>query len=106
MKWPKRYPVMRSAKQAIYMRQLCVGEMMHNIDCSYEKMEQYKEAIEKHSKFINERSVTPDQFVDVHNQYSFFRETCNWDEKDSLKSTALKCKLSIRSVKYLLKQTL
>ena len=105
MRWPKRYPVMRSAAQAMYMRHEAWQAVLRNPYMSYSEMKKHHDFIADKNKFIEDRSLSHDDFVKLHNTYSTWYTD---SESEPLVIAALSetFDLSERSIKYLLKQTL
>ena len=58
MKWPVEIPYMRSAKQAMYVRELTWEYVKNNPGLSYEKMQECINRIDRLSKFISKRSLS------------------------------------------------
>lgn len=106
MKKPKRYPIMRSAKQAMYMRQLVMSDIYRiSTKSGFSEMQKRLDRLQKLNVFIEARTISENEFISVHNRYSFLIDS-NWSKTDSIQNIVVQTGLSVRSVKYLLKQSL
>lgn len=65
MKWPVEIPYMRSAKQAMYVRELTWEYVKNNHGLSYEKMQHCIDRIDRLSKFISKRSCRKRLYLHV-----------------------------------------
>ena len=102
MKWPQVVPYMRSAKQAIYVRQLTWNYVRDNPNLTYHEMQFYIDRIDHLTMFIAKRSISLPAWYALEDDFYAFME------KHGLENTILMLsrdhQLSQRQIKFLLRK--
>ena len=107
MKKPKRYPIMRSAKQAMYMRELLMSDIYRISNKSgFIEMQKKLDRLAMLNAFIEARTISKDDFKQIHVRYEFLHFRLMQSRAYAIEVISKEFELSIRSVKYLLKQSL
>lgn len=102
--WKNKYPIMRNAKQAMFMRQELIRYLITHPYLSYSRTQKALHAIEMYNNFINKRSISKDKFLEIHNRYADY--ACINEQELIIAGLSHEFNLSERSIKYLLKQSI
>ena len=102
MKWPHLVPLMRSAKQAMYVRELTWNYVRDNPDLTYEQAQFCIDRIDHLTRFIEKRSIDEYRFCQILDLFHVSVEMNTLES--SISMLAFNYNLSRRQIKFLLRK--
>lgn len=102
MKWPQVVPLMRSAKQSIYVRQLTWNYVRDNPNLTYHEMHFCIDGIDHLTRFIAERSIDKPLWYEIEDHFWTLCREKGMDNAIPMLSKSYK--LSQRQIKFLLRK--
>lgn len=102
MKWPQLVPLMRSAKQAMYVRELTWNYVRDNPDLTYEQAQFCIDRIDHLTRFIAKRSIDKPLWYEIEDY--FWALVRGFGMTKAIPMLSKSYNLSQRQIKFLLRQ--